>query len=88
MNGITRKAVHVLSARQTRAHHCHWPGCDREVPPAMWGCRAHWFQLPATLRTLIWRTYRPGQEDTATPSLEYLAAARAVQNWIADRGGA
>jgi hypothetical protein len=63
-------------------HHCHWPGCPKAVPPKLWGCRAHWFALPARLRSAIWRTYVPGQEVTKTPSLEYIEAARAVQEWI------
>lgn len=80
---MNAKVAHVLSAKQTRAHHCHWPGCDRQVPPAMWGCRAHWFALPVNLRCAIWRTYKPRQEVNATPSGEYVAVARAVQEWIA-----
>ena len=76
------KVTHVTRARQTRAHHCHWPGCDKQVPPAMWGCRPHWFALPKALRDRIWATYRPGQEDTMTPSRAYLDAAEAVQQWI------
>lgn len=68
---------------QARAHHCHWPGCARQVPPAMWGCRAHWYALPLNLRTAIWRSFEPGQERAGTPSREYLAAARAAQAWIA-----
>lgn len=64
-------------------HTCHWPGCDRIVPPRLWGCRPHWFALPQPLRTLIWSTYRPGQEITKTPSREYVQAARQVQDWIA-----
>jgi hypothetical protein len=48
----------------------------------MWGCRAHWFALPAGLRSRIWETYRPGQEISKTPSAAYLAAARDVQAWI------
>lgn len=63
-------------------HTCHWPGCDKEVPPAMWGCKGHWFALPKRLRDEIWRTYRRGQEVSKTPSAEYVAAAVAVQNWI------
>lgn len=77
------KADYVRAQVQTRAHHCHWPGCDKQVPPAMWGCRSHWFTLPDWLRARIWRTYRPGQETTMTPSVEYVAAAQAVQTWIA-----
>jgi hypothetical protein len=64
-------------------HTCHWPGCGKEVPPAMWGCSPHWFSLPKHLRDRIWATYRRGQEITKTPSPEYLEAALAVQDWIA-----
>lgn len=76
------KADYVRSQGQTRDHHCHWPGCGRQVPPAMWGCRAHWFALPASLRARIWATFKPGQEVDGTPSREYLDAADAVQRWI------
>ena len=64
-------------------HTCHWPGCGKAVPPAMWGCSRHWFALPPALRNKIWGTYRPGQEITKTPSAAYLAAAKEVQAWIA-----
>lgn len=49
----------------------------------MWGCQPHWYRLPKALRDRIWRTYRPGQEISKTPSAEYIAAARAAQEWIA-----
>ena len=74
----------VLTANR---HTCHWPRCDKQVPPAMWGCKAHWFQLPKDLRDLIWDTYRPGQEVTKNPSPAYVAAAQKVQQWIADYEG-
>jgi hypothetical protein len=64
------------------SHTCHWPGCSKEVPPAMWGCAPHWFSLPKRLRDRIWATYRRGQEITKTPSAEYLNAANDVQAWI------
>lgn len=64
-------------------HTCHWPGCKIEVPPKLWGCRYHWYLLPQRLRNRIWATYKPGQEITKTPSTEYIAAAREVQDWIA-----
>lgn len=64
------------------SHTCHWPGCKRDVPPAMWGCKEHWFTLPKRLRDEIWRTYVPGQEITKTPSEAYLIAADNVQRWI------
>lgn len=79
------KADYVRRQKQTRDHTCHWPGCTQQVPPAMWGCRAHWFRLPKSLRDRIWATYRPGQEITMTPSREYLEAANAVQEWIRER---
>ncbi|WP_428673619.1 hypothetical protein [Reyranella sp.] len=78
-----QKVRHVLRAGQSRHHHCHWPGCQEQVPPAKWGCRKHWFKLPKTLRDRIWQAYRPGQEDTQTPSRDYIAVARDVQAWIA-----
>jgi hypothetical protein len=63
-------------------HTCHWPGCGKEVPPAMWGCKGHWFALPKHLRDKIWATYRRGQEITKSPSPEYMEAALEVQAWI------
>ena len=79
---VAEKQAYVLSQRQTRDHHCHWSGCGKQVPPAMWGCSQHWFKLPKRLRDLIWSTYRPGQEVNMAPSREYLEAATLVQKWI------
>lgn len=36
---MSAKADYARSQGQTREHHCHWPGCDKQVPPAMWGCK-------------------------------------------------
>lgn len=80
---INEKVAHVRRSRQTRVHSCHWPGCDRQVPPAAWGCRPHWYQLPRDLRSRIWRAYRIGQEVDGRPSPAYLAVAREAQEWIA-----
>jgi hypothetical protein len=77
-----QKVDYVLAQGQTRNHTCHWPGCGKQVPPAMWGCKAHWFKLPKHLRDKIWATYRPGQEVNMTPSKAYLEAARQVDQWI------
>lgn len=82
-----RKVRYVKRQGQTRSHHCHWPGCNKQVPPAMWGCKSHWFRLPKTLRDRIWRTYAPGQEVDLTPSAEYLQIADDVQQWIREHGG-
>lgn len=48
----------------------------------MWGCKPHWFALPKPIRDEIWRTNRPGQEISKTPSPDYLTAARAARDWI------
>lgn len=77
-----RKADYVRRQPQTRPHHCHWTGCGVQVPPAMWGCKKHWFMLPQAIRDEIWRTFKPGQEVSATPSREYVAAVRKAEAWI------
>jgi hypothetical protein len=82
-NHLPPKARYVLAQKQDRLHHCHWPGCNQQVAPARWGCRAHWFALPKHLRDRIWRAYRPGQERDQKPSAEYVTVAREVQAWIA-----
>lgn len=76
------KAAYVQRQGQTRDHTCHWPGCGMQVPPTMWGCKAHWFKLPARLRALVWKHYRPGQEVDMHPSEDYLSVAKQVQHWI------
>jgi hypothetical protein len=81
------KRDHVKRQRQTRNHECHWPDCGRQVPPAMWGCREHWFRLPKSLRDRVWDAYVPGQEERLDPSPEYLAVAREVQDWIKEHHG-
>lgn len=82
---MTDKSKYVLAQKQTRSHHCHWPGCSKEVPPAMWGCKNHWFALPGNLRARIWATYVPGQEVSGRPSKAYMDAAEAVQQWIQEQ---
>lgn len=76
------KRAYVRTQGQARRHSCHWPGCDKQVPPALWGCKEHWFRLPRALRDRIWATYREGQEQSGRPSTEYVDAARDVQDWI------
>lgn len=87
MSGLKDKVAHVRAARQTRGHACHWPGCDKQCPPAMWGCAPHWYRLPYQLRDKIWATYRAGQEEDLNPSAAYLAVAQEVQAWIKKSGG-
>jgi hypothetical protein len=88
---ISEKVDHVVGALRSGDagdHHCHWPGCNRPVPPAAWGCRTHWYKLPKPLRDKIWTTFRPGQEESKTPSRAYVEAAREVQAWIEEHGKA
>lgn len=84
MSDVGEKVKHVLEYLKDEpgAHECHWPGCGRFVPPAMWGCGEHWKALPAYLRRQIWATYRPGQEVDKRPSRIYLIVANEVQAWI------
>ena len=76
---VSEKVEYVKRQGQTRDHHCHWPGCQSVVPPAMWGCKKHWFKW---IRDAIWESFRPGQEKNWTPSTDYLEAAHAAQEWI------
>ena len=80
-SGVT-KSDYVKGQKQDRRHGCHWPDCPIQVPPAMWGCKTHWFQLPKNLRDKIWAEYVPGQERRMDPSDDYLAVAFEVQAWI------
>ena len=80
------KVRYVKSQEQTRNDSCHWPGCSKQVPPAMWGCRAHWMAIPKKLRDRIWSSYVPGQEVDMTPSEDYLKVADDVQAWIREHG--
>jgi len=82
MTDINNKVDYVKSQGQTRDHTCHWPGCNTQVPPAMWGCRTHWFMLPKYLRNKIWMTYQIGQEVDMTPSDKYMEVVLEVQRWI------
>jgi len=81
-SSVGDKADYVRSQGQDREHHCHWPGCKEQVPPAMWGCRKHWYMLPQMIRERIWAYYRPGQERDMRPSREYLATAQEAEEWI------
>lgn len=66
------------------AHTCHARGCTIAVPPKMLMCRRHWFLVPKALRDAVWRTYHPGQERTKDPTSEYLAAAHAAIEAVAE----
>ncbi len=71
----------------SKHHHCHAIGCVRPVPPKLLMCPGHWRLVPEALRAEVWRAYRPGQEKDKRPSREYLAAARAAIDAVAEREG-
>lgn len=79
---ISEKVAYVKSQGQTRNHECHWPGCNEQVPPALWGCRKHWYSLPAYLRTKVWAAYKIGQEVKMNPSEHYIKVMHEVEEWI------
>jgi hypothetical protein len=82
MNTISDKVHHVLNAPNTDGTHtCHWPGCPERCKPAFFSCRRHWFTWPPHIRAAIWREYKPGQEETKTPSIDYLKAVTKAIEW-------
>lgn len=64
------------------SHWCHWPGCDKQVPPRLWGCQKHWFMLPLEIRNKILGAYVKGQEISKAPSRRYIEAALEARQWI------
>lgn len=81
-DSINKKVRYVKSQKQTRDHVCHWSGCKKQVPPAMYMCYFHWMKLPKYLRDKIWSAYRIGQEIDMRPSREYLLVGQEVEDWI------
>lgn len=68
-------------------HLCHAVDCNERVPPNLLMCARHWYLVPQSLRTIVWRTYRPGQETDKAPTQDYLDAARAAINFVAQKEG-
>lgn len=64
-------------------HTCHAPGCSTPVAPKLFMCRRHWRMLPAELRALVWKHYRPGQEVDKKPSADYLEVTQRAKAFIA-----
>lgn len=79
---IDEKVKYVKSQGQTRNHICHWPGCNKQVAPALWGCREHWYMLPRHLRMKVWAAYKIGQEKTMNVSSEYIKVMKELREWI------
>lgn len=55
------------------------------MPPRMLMCRKHWRMVPSRLQDAVWATYRPGQERDKDPTDDYLDAARAAIDAVAEK---
>jgi hypothetical protein len=54
-------------------HTCPGKDCTAQVDASMLACRGHWYQLPADLRTRIWRAYRSNPVEHRAAVREALA---------------
>ena len=64
--------------------YCPWPGCGKNIPQSIWGCKRHWFMLPKDIRDWVLSTYEKGINMHLTPTRAYLDATKAAQDWIVD----
>lgn len=71
----------------SRHHTCHALACERNVPPRMHMCKHHWSMVPRDKQRALWAAYKPGQERTMSPSVEYLHAAAACVRAVAEAEG-
>ena len=68
-------------------HICHAKGCQVPVPPKLFMCRRHWYQLPLAMRNAIWKVYVPGQEITKQASADYRRVAAEAVAWLSNKEG-
>lgn len=80
-------ACQPVGGAVTRAHGCHAVNCGTPVPPRMHMCRRHWAMVPRVVQRRLWATYRPRQEQTMTPSPDYLRAAAQCVRLVAEAEG-
>ena len=77
-----------MSKRQREIDHkCHARGCPMHVKPEMLMCRRHWYMVPNRIREAVWASYRPGQCDDMSPSVEWHQAADAAIGFVAAKEG-
>lgn len=69
------------------SHCCHAFECHKEIPPKLLMCIRHWKMVPKDIQSLVWKTYRPGQEIDKQPSQEYLLVQRSAVWAVAVREG-
>lgn len=65
-------------------HLCHAQDCARPCRPEKLMCRPCWDLVPGHLKVAVLRTYRPGQCDDKRPSREWIHAAKAAIQAVAD----
>jgi len=88
MSNLSQKKAHVRAAKQTRRHHCHAKGCDKQVKPALFMCARHWYMVPKNLRDQVWEHYSLGQEHgSAEVTEEYLQVTEAAIRAVAEKEG-
>lgn len=80
-----RSALRRRIAENRVAHLCHARGCSTAVDPRLLMCAPHWRLVPRALQLAVWRSYRRGQELRKDPSREYVEAARAAIEAVAQR---
>src|SRR5262245_58739568 len=67
----------------TKLHQCQAEGCQKLINLGLLMCLDHWRLVPAELQRQVWKHYRRGQEHDGKPSEDYLAAARAAVEAVA-----
>lgn len=70
------------------SHKCHAAGCSRAIHPSFMMCSFHWFKVPSRLKALVWKHYRPGQEEDKQPSHEYCQTAEECVRVVGEKCGA
>lgn len=70
------------------SHFCNWPACTEVVPNHLWGCKFHWFLLPAKFRVALYRTWQVAKDNKDGPVADkkYMEAFRKAKVWIAAKG--
>jgi hypothetical protein len=42
-------------------HKCPGPECEAQIPYDMLACSRHWYQVPAPVRSAVWRAWANGE---------------------------
>lgn len=82
---VRKRSKGHTTQKPEHSHTCHWPGCEAEVAPSMWGCKPHWTRLPQSIKQEILEHYRAGQDVDKRPTVDYLRAARNAVAWAANQ---